>query len=543
MPITEALKKWIVENCDVKADATDDEFRKAAGDALVNGKLSAEKLTELSADSKVDEANEFGKKLDAIASGLEKLVELQKPAEKKEEKKKELESKEEKKETKEEKKTTAQPSQFAKMIAGLSNPDAVDPDKSFDVRVREASERYSTTKTALVHPERTKSGKPHSFGGQRVKNYDEHGRFMDTASELDMAVAGAYAKHAIATAQRLGSRRAGFQALPQHDRELLYHAMEKMKWCGFSGHGDDRFADIIDRKLTSLEQKQLIDEAAGSQGQEAVPIVFDDQVIQTPLLHGELFPLVNVVPIDRGRRIEGVSTGTVTGSWGGVDDTDIPLFVTTAYVNAFDTTIFRWEGSVLVGLDFLSDSPINFGAHITQQYGERLLEDLDDVIATGDGATQPLGVVNTAGLAAVAFGGVDATIGNYESLRFGVAKPEHGAMLKTAAFLSNETNYARARAIPVGAADDRRLFGMDHDSYEVLNRPYKINESFADNTNIFYGIFGRYRLYRRRGLTVRTSTEGQTLIRANELLISVTARYGGQLERAAAGVETTTAAA
>ena len=90
MPITEALKKWIVENCDVKADATDDEFRKAAGDALVNGKLSAEKLTELSADSKVDEANEFGKKLDAIASGLEKLVELQKPAEKKEEKKKEL---------------------------------------------------------------------------------------------------------------------------------------------------------------------------------------------------------------------------------------------------------------------------------------------------------------------------------------------------------------------------------------------------------------------------------------------------------------------
>ena len=75
-----------------------------------------------------------------------------------------------------------------------------------------------------------------------------------------------------------------------------------------------------------------------------------------------------------------------------------------------------------------------------------------------------------------------------------------------------------------------------------MNRPFKINESLT-NAQIFYGIMARYRMYRRKGLTVRTSTEGDTLIRANELLIAVMARYGGQVERAACFGVTTTAPA
>jgi len=50
-------------------------------------------------------------------------------------------------------------------------------------------------------------------------------------------------------------------------------------------------------------------------------------------------------------------------------------------------------------------------------------------------------------------------------------------------------------------------------------------------------------MYRRKGLAVRTSTEGDTLIRNNELLIVAMARYGGQLERAACAAITTTAEA
>jgi hypothetical protein len=226
-----------------------------------------------------------------------------------------------------------------------------------------------------------------------------------------------------------------------------------------------------------------------------------------------------------------------------VDDTSISLFNTASYVSAFDTTIFRWEGAVKIGLDFLSDTPIDFGAHFTAQYGERLLEDLDDVIATGNGTTQPEGVMTKSGTTSVSFGSAAATLGGYESLRFSVTKQEHRAnLMSTAVFCGTETSYMRARAIPVGASDARRLGGMDYSSYRWMERDFKVNGSMT-NAQIFYAILGRYRMYRRRGLTIRTSTEGDTLIRANEMLISVTARLGGQLERAACAAITSTAQA
>ena len=81
-----------------------------------------------------------------------------------------------------------------------------------------------------------------------------------------------------------------------------------------------------------------------------------------------------------------------------------------------------------------------------------------------------------------------------------------------------------------------------YDNYSIMDRPYKINESLA-NTQIFYAILARYRMYRRRGLTMRTSTEGDTLIRNNEMLMVAMARYGGQLERAGVAAVTTTAPA
>jgi len=81
-----------------------------------------------------------------------------------------------------------------------------------------------------------------------------------------------------------------------------------------------------------------------------------------------------------------------------------------------------------------------------------------------------------------------------------------------------------------------------YDGYSIMQRPYKINESLS-NAQIFYAILARYRMYRRRGLTIRTSTEGDTLIRKNEMLMVAMARYGGQLERGACAAITTTAPA
>ena len=537
MKITLALKRWLLANCDIEDDASDDEFRKAAGMAMAEGDLATEKYMELTKEPKEGEASEFTKRFEAIADGLDKVVTLLTP---KEVETKEVETKEvETKEKATEVQTKEQPSELAKMIGRMGGTPVEVEGKTIDVRVKEAAEQYDSTKSTPTFPKHTRSGKVHPLAGQPIQDFSEKGRVMDGVSERDKAVAGAYAKFMCAKATRGNSSTFAFQALPQHDRELLLYAADNMEWGGSSDGGD--LADICHRRLVPREKQALIDDAV-SGGFEAAPIVFDDLVITTPLLYGELFPLVNTIPLDRGRRIEGVSTGTVTGAWGGVDDAAIGLFNTALYVAAFDTTIYRWEGAIRIGLDFLSDTPIDFSAHVTGQYGERLLEDLDDVIATGNGLLTPTGVTVHVGTTAVAFGGL-TTLGNYEALRFGVPKQEHKANVKSSAvFCGTEVSYMRARAIPVGAGDARRLGGMNYDSYNWMERPYKINNSLANN-QVFYAILARYRMYRRRGLTIRTSTEGDTLLRRNELLIVCTARYGGQLERGAVAAVTATAPA
>jgi HK97 family phage major capsid protein len=525
MLITKALRKWLVANCDIKDDSSDDECKEATAKAMVEGKLSAEKYAELTKDPKEEEANAFSTKLDKLADTLGKIVDVITPKEEEKKEEKSEEKKEEKKETPLEIKTEKK--EISKMMGELGGTPTETGEKEFRIKVKEAADQYSTTTKALLHPETSKN-KANGLAGRPVK---EFGRSLMEPSDLAKAQAGVWAKFQILSSMRGKSPRYGFEALTNHEKELFCHLAEYGEW----DDSKDKRAGI--RKGFPGGYKALIDDST-SGGLEAAPIVFDDQVIQTPLLFGELFPLVNTITLDRGRRIEGVVTGTVTGSWGGVDDTAISLFNTASYVSALDTTIYRWEGSIQLGLDFLSDTPIDFGQHITQQYGNRLLEDLDDVIAVGDGTTQPQGVMNS-GATAVAFGG-STSIGNYESLRFGVGKNEHSADVKASAvFCGTETSYQRARAINVGSTDARRLFGLDYDSYSIMQRPYKINESLT-NAQIFYAILARYRMYRRRGFTVRTSMEGDTLMRQNEMLIVVMARYGGQMERSAGASITTT---
>jgi HK97 family phage major capsid protein len=571
MKLTPKLKSWCVLHMEVDADASDAVFKKAVGEALSDELLTDEQFLKLSKTKNDEDAEDFNGMMKQFGGALNELTDLLKEekGDKKSKGKRPIVDDDDEDEEEDEKSTLQDeeedddeeevpvkskktpkskkeaPTKLEKMISSMSMPTGIEQsEKSISIRVKEAADSYSKTKSGLVFPGATKSGKIHPLAGRPVTDFSDPSmgaRQLESASDLDLAVCGAFSKFMCQIA-RVKSRSLAFMQMPQHDKELLMYAMEHMAWGG-STTGDN-FADIKGRKLFELEQKALIDDGV-SGGLEAAPIVFDDLVIQTPLLNGELFPLVNSVPIDRGRRIEGVATGTVTGGWGGVDDTDIALFSTASYVTAFDTTIFRWEGAIEIGLDFMSDTPIDFAQHVTAQYGERLLEDLDDVIATGNGTTQPEGITVKAGTTSISFGG-STTIGGYESLRFGVAKPEHKGNASTAVFCGTEQSYMRAKAIPVGASDARRLSNTvsmpGYDDYSWMERPYKINESLG-NTKIFYAILGRYRMYRRRGLTMRTSTEGKTLIRKNAMLISCTARYGGQLERGAVAAVTSTAPA
>ena len=556
MKLTKALRKWAIANCNDIDSSDEREVKSAIAAALVEGDLSSEEFQEMSLTSEDRDAMEFKglltdlaetvRSLKSSSTGVPDGVDLSDENDDG----MDTEDEEEKPAKKPAKKSsvpngtkgnTPVATRFEKMLSstqgarlGYDDEDTVE--KSVEIRVKEAADSYSTNKSAMHFPtEPGRTGKMHPMAGQRVVDGATQ-RPLDNPSDLDKAVSGAWAKF-IVNAAKLRSKNLALGQLQQHDKELIYYAMENMAWGGSSDGGD--FADIKGVKLTGLQQKALIDDAT-SGGIEAAPIVFDDQIIETPLLYGELYPLVNVKPLDRGRRVEGVATGTVTAAWGGVDDTEIALFNTASYVSAFDTTIFRWEGAVRIGLDFLSDSPIDFGQHITRQYGERLLEDLDDVIAAGNGSTQPEGVINKSGATSVSFGGT-TSIGSYESLRFGVGKAEHRADLqKSAVWIGTETSYQRARAIPVGASDARRLGGMDYSSYRWMERDFKINASLT-NAQIVYAILARYRMYRRRGLTIRTSTEGETLIRRNEMLMVASARYGGQMERGACIARTTTA--
>lgn len=76
MKLTANLKKWIVENCDVKADAADDEFRKAVSEALIDGSLTGEKYSELMTDPKSEEIDGFKATLEGINETLVSLTEL-----------------------------------------------------------------------------------------------------------------------------------------------------------------------------------------------------------------------------------------------------------------------------------------------------------------------------------------------------------------------------------------------------------------------------------------------------------------------------------
>jgi len=444
MKLTEALKRYLEEKCGVAPGSSDELYRKAAGEAIATGTLTAEKLAELSQEPEAKAANAFEAKINSLESTVAKLADIlvqkaQEPAETKA--------------------PTSWSSETANQILSTSTDEkAHEP----NVRLKGAWEQYDGTKSARMVPERNHKGHPMPNAGQHLRWMQDGD--MDV-SNRERAATSAWLKHQIAKARNGGSAHLAYQMLNDHDKSLLHYCVEKMPW-----GGETLDSTIKNRLLTPSEQKAIIDDGGASGGLEAAPIAFDAMVIERPLLYGELFPLVNVVPIDRGRRVEGVANLVVTGSWGGVDDTAISLFNTAGYITAFDTTIFRWNGAIHVGLDFLSDTPIDFASSIARQYGERLKEDLDDVIADGNGTTQPEGIMIKSGATSVNFGGT-TSLSSYESLRFGVLKPEHQRGFgSTAVFCGNETSYSRARALPVGASDARRLFGMNYDSYSIMEQ-------------------------------------------------------------------------
>lgn len=538
MKVTQLLKSWLVANCGASEDASDEDFRKAAAEAMLKpegdkGYLSHDKYLELTADPDASKASALEDKLDQIITGQSELGErinvLEERSQQPEPKAPETPEPTPQPEptpTPEPKKER-QPSALEKAFSQSSGSEV-------QIRQVDAVEQYDSTKTALRFPEQTDKGERHPLAGQVVTEGDKSTgmRAIDKPSEAEMAVCGAYWKFSIAS--QLRGRVPHQLRMTDHDRDLLWWGLHNMKWGGVI-HGDCSSVEgsiaVKNRKLADHEIKALIDDST-SGGLEIAPIVFDDAIIETPYLTGELYPLVTVIPVTRGRRIEGASVSQVTLA-ASSEDTQISLFNTASFVAAFDTTIFVVAGAIEIGLDFISDAVPDIAGMVARQYGQKLLEWLDEQIAKGDGTTEPEGIVTASGTTTVNAANAATgppTVGDYEGLLFGVDKKyKQGYQRNRIAYCATETSYQRARAIAVGTSDARRVFGMDHENYQLLGHPYKINDQLT-NRQQFFGVMPRYRMYRRLGMTTKVTTEGDYLARRNLMLLVARARFGGQIE-------------
>lgn len=579
MKLTAASKAWLVAECGVSQDATEDELKSKAAEALTNGELSADKFADLQKEVVSDAAPLAGSPQDVIAGivgdaikgalapvqdqltqqgefirqlqgGVHQTVsDVDKSSDASDQAAEEIVS------------AAASVTRgvgqaaaavlpqssepelrefglnFTKLAKNHAGTDGADVPGGSAVRYIGAERRYDDTKSRLSYPEK------HPLSGQPASFAD---RPLYSQSELDKATIGAWFKFAlwVGGGQKSGNCPRALQPT-EHDMQLVRHALHEMPFTGLlRGEGMEQpgCTKVDNRKLHEGEIKALLDDTT-SGGLEVAPIVFDSAIITTPVLFGELFPLVNLVNIARGRRIEGASIGNPTFTSGTAEGTAIGLFSTASFVSAFDTTIFNAVGAMEIGMDFEEDSPVGVGSIVAQKYGEKAMEWLDTQIAAGDGTTEPEGVTVASGVTDIDWGGDAATVSDYEGHLFGIAKEfRDPATRDRQVFCSNETSYQRSRSIAVGTGDQRRVFGVTHEDYALLGHPYKIVHGLG-NADVFFGNMSRYRMYRRLGLNVRFESAGQTLALKNTRLIIVRMRYGGQIEDASAFVLTDSAQA
>ena len=541
MKITAALKAFLVANHGLAADATDDAVRQLVSAKLLDGSLTAAKMAELSADPVSAQA-----KLEELVSGqvaravtplMVKVEELLAKANAPVAPVAPVA------------KSYTQAEQDAAIAAAVAATKAAQPLPGVNlptpahlltanagnnagtngaatpqVTVVRAIDRYSSAKSAVHHG--SDSRHPH-LRGQRAEFL---GRPLDTASHADKAVIGAYFKWMVNCSAKGQDVPRGLK-MSDHDQDLVRYALHELPWTGTVGGEGPRGFSVDNRKLSEIEVKAILDDST-SGGLEAAPIVFDDAVITTPVLHGELFPLVSVTNLSRGRRVEAFSIGNPTITSGTAEGTEIGLFDTSAFIAALDTTIYPAVGAIEIGLDFEEDAPNDIGAIVVERYGEKVKEWLDEQIANGDGTTEPQGIFNASGtttVLSVNSGSLPLTVGDAETLIFGVNKEFRNAKGGRNVFIGNETTYRRFRSIPVGSGDARRVFGMDHMMYTLHGFPYKVQHNVA-NTKAAFVNMAYYRMYRRLGMQIKVVENDKELARKNMRLIVLRMRWGGKME-------------
>lgn len=528
MKLTQQLKSWLRENQEVPEDADDGAYTKALAEAMCSDKITSEQVTNMTKDPDAEKGSQLTA---TLASMQQAMTEMAKQI------------------TELSKQRVEPQEQKARPVSNVTTSmiDGGQP-ATDDVRVdvKSVEKMYSTSRSAKFFPQSDRRGLKHPFAGQRMFEDGMSGRRqIDESSELDRAVNGAVAKMMLFD-KPIKQGLVPSYFITDHDRALYQYALRNMEWAGtfFNADNPDGRA-INNRRLRDDEIKAtgfIVDDDSQTTtgGLEAVPIVFDDDVITKPLHHSDFYPRCNVKTITRGRRVEGVvlgnilrpADGTVGLTWSasGSEYTAISLATTDAFVAAFDTKIFPVTQAILIGLDFLSDTPVAFGDHVTTEFGEALAYDLDRVIVSGDGTTQPTGIHDQG--TNVPFG--DAwEIDDIVKMMFTVDRAhQKNTDINRVCWGAQESSYADIRGIATGVTnDDRLIFGMnDLQDYTLLGHPFLTNAAYGAK-EMNYVNLAHYRIYRRLGLTISMTTEGYTLGVANNMAVICRARFGGQLER------------
>jgi HK97 family phage major capsid protein len=521
MRLTDALKKWAVENKEVADDADDSTFSKAVAEALVDGSLSDDQFIAMNKDPDAEKASALATKLATLEESnkqtqeaLQKLIEL----------------------------STAKAAvvqepkpEIKKVESGVTADILGDGEKTDDdvtVKHITADKRYDGTKAAKYVPMQDSKGRRTAKGGMRLA---EGSRTIDEQSELERAVCGAWAKHSI-FGPLVAQGQVPASVITDHDKELIQYAANNMEWVGEKkAFGEEGGTLVRSRKLEPNEVKQVIDVAGNAMGgDELVPVVWDNAIITTPLLHGEFFPRVNIVNVPQGRIMQSATIGNPVVTWNATEATAVALTSTADFVAEFDTNIFTASAAITVGLDTLSDTPVNFGDVVTANAGQAFLNSFDDAIVSGDGTSAPTGIHDQGAAGAVGFGS-EWTIGDMVTLMNTVAKEyKAGYDANRIAWGAHPSTYGDVRALATGVTGDTRvIFGQNIDSYMVLDHPFLINDTYGVQEMNFVNL-ARYRMYRRLGITSRMETAGRTLALANQALLVFRARLGGQLETTAA---------
>lgn len=520
MKLTEALKKYAEQSLGVEAGSEDVAYTEAITKALVGGDLSAEKYAELSADQTKTKREEFvsgimgemSKSQDALVA---KLVGALSPQQ---EEKQVDESADAMRIAAEEAVKKYQASLADTGDAATAKGMLQDEGKQdANIRVKKASERYSQTKTAVTWEKGLNRGQPARHLVDSVsKGYDE-------PSQAEYAKCGAIAKWKMIAA----ARKAGIDiTLNEHEKQLVAEAVNEDTWVGplsNGGYGGSR-------RFSDMEVKTVLDETGGSVGAEAVPEYFDDAIIATPLLHGELFPLVNVISVPRGSSADGFSIGTPTFV-STASGSAVSPFSTTSFVAAFDTTFYPATCAIEFGRDFISDATPQFGQAVIAQIGQEALRWLDEQIAVGDGTTEPQGIFTASGTAVSSVGGTTASMvyNDAVNLAFGIDKAHRNAFGgNRTVYVMSDNQYKLLMEIATGVTGDTRpIFGMNLKDYRLGDYDVKIQNNISGGSLALANL-GGYRMYRRQGLQFETEEGGRTLILANKRLVCARMRWGGQ---------------